>query len=161
MDNVENTVELTAAEKLAQFEKEKLSRRQALARFGFQAGAAAVAALTADDLLRKVGKEMQRRAGDNKIALQVAKEFQEAGIAFATPPTCEDCCTKYWSDYLACTQALTTCLANAGSNTTAVDACIAADIACRRTAYSVFTDCYHSRCPAGYQCQAGQPQNPG
>ncbi|WP_395137584.1 hypothetical protein [Armatimonas sp.] len=86
MDNVENTVEeveLTAAEKLAQFEKEKLSRRQALARFGFQAGAAAVAALTADELLRKVGKEMQRRAGDNKVAQQVAREFQQAGVANA------------------------------------------------------------------------------
>ena len=86
MDNVENTVEeveLTAAEKLAQFEKEKLSRRQALARFGFQAGAAAIAALTADELLRKVGKEMQRRAGDNKVAQQVAREFQQAGVANA------------------------------------------------------------------------------
>jgi hypothetical protein len=78
-------VELTATEKLAQFEKEKLSRRQALARIGFQAGAAAIAALTADELLRKVGKEMQRRAGDNKVAQQVAKEFVNAGVANAVP----------------------------------------------------------------------------
>ena len=84
-------VELTATEKLAQFEKEKLSRRQALARIGFQAGAAAIAALTADDLLRKVGKEMQRRAGDNKVVEQVAKEFQQAGMANAVPPTVPVC----------------------------------------------------------------------
>ncbi|WP_394794056.1 hypothetical protein [Armatimonas sp.] len=86
MDNVENTVEeveLTAAEKLAQMEKEKLTRRQALARFGFQAGAAAIAALTADDLLRAVGKEMKQRAGDNKVAQQVAREFHDAGVAYA------------------------------------------------------------------------------
>ena len=85
MDSLESKfeAELTATEKLAQFEKEKLSRRQALARIGFQAGAAAIAALTADELLRKVGKEMQRRAGDNKVADQVAKEFVNAGVANA------------------------------------------------------------------------------
>jgi hypothetical protein len=85
MDNVDKIeeVELTAAEKLAQFEKEKLTRRQALARFGFQAGAAAVAALTADELLRKVGTEMRKRAGDNRVAQQVASEFQKAGTASA------------------------------------------------------------------------------
>lgn len=82
MENVEKK-ELTASEKLAQLEKEKLSRRQALARFGFQAGAAAVAALTADELLRKVGTEMRKRAGDNKVAQQVAKEFSNAGVASA------------------------------------------------------------------------------
>ena len=94
MDNVEKMVEgeLTAAQKLAQFEKEKLTRRQALAKFGFQAGAAAVAALTADELLRKVGKEMQRRAEDNKVAQQVAKEFQQAGVAFAESG-CYSACT--------------------------------------------------------------------
>jgi hypothetical protein len=84
-------VELTAAEKLAQFEKEKLTRRQALARFGFQAGAAAVAALTADDLLRAVGKEMRNRAGDNKVAQQVASEFEKAGMAHALAiPVCDE-----------------------------------------------------------------------
>jgi hypothetical protein len=94
MDNTEKKVEveLTAAQKLAQMEKEKLTRRQALARFGFQAGAAAVAALTADELLRKVGKDMQRRAGDNKVAQQVAKELSNAGVvsAAAATPFCEN-----------------------------------------------------------------------
>ena len=53
MDSMENKVEaeLSASEKLAQFEKETLSRRQALAKIGFQAGASLVATLTADDLL--------------------------------------------------------------------------------------------------------------
>ena len=94
MDSLENKfeVELTATEKLAQFEKEKLSRRQALARIGFQAGAAAIAALTADELLRKVGVEMRKRAGDNKVAQQVAKEFVNAGVASALPP-CNGCGT--------------------------------------------------------------------
>ncbi|WP_395142292.1 hypothetical protein [Armatimonas sp.] len=116
MNNVENTVEeveLTAAEKLAQFEKEKLSRRQALARFGFQAGAAAVAALTADELLRKVGKEMQRRAGDNKVAQQVASEFQNAGLALATPPECLGCTTGCVP---SATQKCEVCLPTCGSN---------------------------------------------
>ncbi|MCX6369365.1 MAG: hypothetical protein NTX57_22055 [Armatimonadetes bacterium] len=72
------------SESLSSAEKAKLTRRQALARFGFQAGAAAVAALTADDLLRKVGEEMQKRAGDSEVANAVAKEFKNAGIAFAT-----------------------------------------------------------------------------
>ena len=92
MDSLEEKVEveLTVAEERAQFEKEKLSRRQALARIGFQAGAAAIAALTADELLRKVGKEMQRRASDNKVAQQVAKELNNAGVAFAIPAEIED-----------------------------------------------------------------------
>lgn len=78
---------LTLAEKRAKLENEKLTRRQALARFGFQAGAAAVAALTADDLLRKVGEELQRRSGDNKVVQQVAKELNSAGVAFAATAT--------------------------------------------------------------------------
>lgn len=119
MDNVENIVEeveLTAAQKLAQFEKEKLSRRQALARFGFQAGAAAVAALTADDLLRKVGKEMQRRAGDNKVAQQVAKEFERAGIASAAipdicpPGCCDNCYCQYQRALKVCDENYIQCL---------------------------------------------------
>jgi hypothetical protein len=71
------------SESLSSAEKAKLTRRQALARFGFQAGAAAVAALTADDLLRKVGEEMQKRAGDSEVANAVAKEFKNAGVVFA------------------------------------------------------------------------------
>jgi hypothetical protein len=86
MDKVDNSAEVSSAEKLASLEKAKLTRRQALSKLGFQAGAAAVAALTADELLRKVGQVMQQHAGDNRVAQQVAKEFQQAGVAFAIPP---------------------------------------------------------------------------
>jgi type II secretory pathway pseudopilin PulG len=40
-----------------------------------------VATLTADDLLRAVGKEMRQRAGDNTVAQQVANELTRAGVA--------------------------------------------------------------------------------
>jgi hypothetical protein len=83
------------SESLSSADKAKLTRRQALAKFGFQAGAAAIATLTADDLLRKVGEEMQKRAGDSEVANAVAKEFKNAGVAFATEaepsPGCSDC----------------------------------------------------------------------
>ncbi|MGC4045786.1 MAG: hypothetical protein QM758_18505 [Armatimonas sp.] len=75
----------SASEKLAAFEKEKMSRRNALSRFGFLAGAAAVAALTSDELLRKVGDKLSQSSGDNKVAQQVAREFQAAGVALASP----------------------------------------------------------------------------
>jgi hypothetical protein len=89
---MDNKVELTAAERLAKFEAEKMSRRKMLGRFGFTAAAVAVASLTSDDLLRKVGVEMQKRAGDNKIANQVAKELQNAGVANAAArPPCNYC----------------------------------------------------------------------
>lgn len=70
----------TAQEK---FERERLTRRQALKRFGMTAGMAAFAMFSVDDLAHIVGKAMQQRAGDNKVASQVAEEFQQAGIAFA------------------------------------------------------------------------------
>jgi hypothetical protein len=68
---------------LEQIEAERMSRRQALGRIGFLAGASAVAAMTSDELLRLVGREMQKRAGDNEIAETVAKEFQNVGMARA------------------------------------------------------------------------------
>lgn len=52
---------------------------------GFQSGAAA--ALTADDLFRKVGAEMRKRAKDNQVAQQVAKELERAGVAEAAAAT--------------------------------------------------------------------------
>jgi len=70
----------TAKEK---FERERLSRRQALKRFGMTSAMATFAMFSVDDLARMVGKAMQQRAGDNKIAAQLAQEFQNAGAAFA------------------------------------------------------------------------------
>ena len=49
------------------------------------AGAAAVAALSVDDLARLAGNEMSRRAQGNKVVEQVAKELQNAGVAQAFP----------------------------------------------------------------------------
>lgn len=64
-------------------EQKRMSRREALARVGFKAAAAAVAALTADDLLRLTGRAMEQHAGDNEIARKVAQEFKNAGVAHA------------------------------------------------------------------------------
>ena len=70
----------TAQEK---FERERLTRRQALKKFGMTASMAAFAMFSVDDLARMVGKAMQQRAGDNKVASQIAKEFQQSGVAMA------------------------------------------------------------------------------
>ncbi len=64
-------------------EQEKMTRRAALRKLGFGAGMAAFALLGVDDLARMVGKRMERMSSDNKVAQQVAKEFQQAGVAFA------------------------------------------------------------------------------
>jgi hypothetical protein len=86
---------VSSSEELVAFEQEKMSRRRALGRLGFLAGAAAVAALTSDELLRKVGDKLAQNAGDNKVAQQVAKEFQAAGVALASPSgnPCSGCST--------------------------------------------------------------------
>ncbi len=68
---------------------------------------AAVAMLTADDLFRAVGKELQKHAGDNEIATQLANEFQKSGMAEAytgwssgwrpcnTDTDCTGCCDRH------------------------------------------------------------------
>jgi hypothetical protein len=80
---------LTPAEakaKLAELEKAKMTRREAFGRIGFRAAATAIAALSADDLLRAVGREMERRNFDSEVAQNVATEFKNAGAAFAEAP---------------------------------------------------------------------------
>ena len=93
------------------FERERLSRRQALKRLGMTSAMAAFALFSVDDLARMVGKAMQQRAGDNKVAEQVAQEFQQAGIAFAgglSNPSGTLCISDY--DCSGCNQnALMTC----------------------------------------------------
>ena len=74
--------QMTPAEakaELAKREQTKMNRRQTLARFGFKAAATAIAALTADDLLRAVGRDMERRAGNDRVARKVAEQFKNAG----------------------------------------------------------------------------------
>ena len=66
-----------------QFERGRFSRRQALKKFGITSAMAAFALFSVDDLAQMVGKAMEQRARDNKVAQQVAKEFQQAGVAFA------------------------------------------------------------------------------
>ena len=66
-----------------QFERERMTRRQALKKFGMTSAMATFALFSVDDLARIVGKAMQQRAGDNKVAAQIAQEFQQAGIALA------------------------------------------------------------------------------
>ena len=81
----------TAKEK---FERERLSRRQALKKFGMTSAIATFALFSLDDLARMVGKAMQQRVRDDKVATQVAKELQQAGVVLAdTPQSCTDCCS--------------------------------------------------------------------
>ena len=70
-------------------EREKLTRRAALRKLGFGAGIAALSMFSVDDLARLVGQRMERMAGDNKVAQAIAKEFQQAGIAFAGSLVCD------------------------------------------------------------------------
>jgi hypothetical protein len=103
--NVEVEPSSPVVETKSTYERQAMTRRQALGRLGFLAGAAAVAALGVDDLTRLVGKEMEKRAGDNKTARKVAQEFANAGVAFAHPscggPGCTTNCqssAKFWCE---------------------------------------------------------------
>lgn len=110
---------------LEQVEAEALTRRAALGRIGFLAGAAAVAALTSDDLTRLVGRELQKRAGDNKVVEQVAKELQGAGIAIAgNVALCTGCIDIKTSCYSQCLGDYSICVQNNGVNCQSVyDGC--------------------------------------
>ncbi len=66
-----------------QVEQERLTRRAALRKLGFGAGLSAFMLLGVDDLARMVGAKMAQMDGDNKVAGQIAKEFQSAGVAMA------------------------------------------------------------------------------
>jgi|GEM_PF-1193828 len=76
---------------LEKFEREQLTRRQALRKFGITSAMATFAMFSVDDLARMVGKAMEQRVGDNKIAGQIAQEFQQAGIALATTDSTYPC----------------------------------------------------------------------
>jgi hypothetical protein len=69
-------------------ERERLARRAALRKIGMTTGMAVFAMFSVDDLARMVGQKMEQRAGDSKVADQIAKEFSEAGIALANGPSC-------------------------------------------------------------------------
>lgn len=88
MSNIEQTeqtetMDIATAQRV---EQERMTRRAALRKLGFGAGMAAFALLGVDDFARMVGKRMERMTGDNKVAEQVAKEFQAMGVASADGP---------------------------------------------------------------------------
>lgn len=116
------TMDVETARKV---EQEKLTRRSALRKMGFGAGIAAFSLLGVDDFARMVGKRLERMAGDNKVAGQVAKEFQSAGIALAGGASwagcdgCTDSCVA--PKYYKCTPC--TILWCSGKSPTAKDPC--------------------------------------
>jgi hypothetical protein len=152
-ENNEEEKTLTPQEKLAEFQAQKMSRRQALGRFGFLAGAAAVAALSVDELTRLAGNEMSRRAAGNKAVEQVARELQNAGVAHALKPppfctgACDDTCgNNYQKAICLCNQlspldpGYGTCFDNAD---TAFKACLTANQCsiCTPSDRTCSTDC--------------------
>ena len=143
----------TAKEK---FERERLSRRQALKRLGMTSAMTAFALFSVDDLARMVGKAMQQRAGDNKVATQVAKELQDAGVVIAdVPQSCSDCCSHRSDSHNNSFQAWCSCI---GTAATAADfaVCDAAQHARdndAQYAYSSPDGCYYTHCqPQGLHC---------
>ena len=98
----------SAAEALAKHEAAKMSRREVLAKIGFKAGAAALLALSADDLARKVTQAIAASNRDNATAQAVANEFKNAGVIFANPGdgicTSEICihCYENWGGGRQC-----------------------------------------------------------
>ncbi len=120
----------TAHEK---FERERLTRRQALKKFGMTSAMATFALFSVDDLARMVGGAMERQARNSKIATLVAQEFQHSGIVlgadmpyyyntpppyYGTPPhynicssgACGACCTQNTKDMNQCSTDLTNCI---------------------------------------------------
>ena len=105
-----SATELTADEALAQFEAQKMSRRAVLAKFGLKFGAAALMALSVDDLARKATAELAARNKTNKAIQEVAAQFKNAGIASAKglvlPCPYTDCVTcSLYSWLFACRDA--------------------------------------------------------
>ncbi len=83
---------------LERFERERLSRRQALKKFGMTSAMATFALFSVDDLAHMVGKALAQQAGDSKIAEQLAQEFQMVGIALALGPGGGPCVTPSGCD---------------------------------------------------------------
>ncbi len=86
---VTETTEKPGAE-WERFERGQVSRRAALKKMGITTGMAVFALFSVDDLARMVGREMERRERDSRVAEQIAREFSEAGIAMAAGPSV--CC---------------------------------------------------------------------
>jgi hypothetical protein len=86
------------------FEKQRITRRQALRKFGITSAMVTFAMFSVDDLARMVGGVMERNAGDNGLATQVARELRSAGVAAAGssippggPSACDGVSTGFWA----------------------------------------------------------------
>jgi hypothetical protein len=150
--NVEAQPSSPIVEAKTSYEQQAMTRRQALGRLGFLAGAAAVAALGVDDLTRLVGKEMQKRAGDDKTARKVAQEFANAGVAFATPSgiawPCSGCLIGCWANNVdeECQSCGGWCLGTA--RIVPIDCATRAPSACWSCCNAKKTKCYVSGKPS-------------
>jgi hypothetical protein len=115
--------------------------------------------MSADDLLRAVGREMERRNFDSEVAQNVAKEFKNAGVAFAEAPSplclnlnCKPCTP---SDGFNCNPCTAPC-----TDHERVKANCAAkpdEAECGDCCQDQYTDC-HSKClpgALGYFCRTG------
>lgn len=104
-----------------QVEQERLTRRAALRKLGFGAGLSAFMLLGVDDLARMVGTKMAQMDGDNKVAGQIAKEFQSAGVSLADgsasgPPCSASFCNCVNQCLNLTGDALTACYSNCTQN---------------------------------------------
>lgn len=115
------------AETARRVERDRLTRRAALRKLGFGAGIAALSLFSVDDLARLVGARMERMAGDNKIAAQVAKEFRRAGVVLAGSPsgpgssTCQGCVDTKMAAYTAAYNEYEQCLGDCAESWGPVD----------------------------------------
>lgn len=137
---VQETLAETPAQK---FERERMSRRAALRKIGITSGMAVFALFSVDDLARMVGKAMERRAGDNKIADQIAREFQQAGIARASGPstTCQHCCNQFCYDQAGAIAAYCYCASHNGTG------CASVYHTMMNNASYSYNQCYTQHCP--------------
>ena len=113
-----------------EFERGRVSRRQALKKLGMTSAMATFALFSVDDLARMVGKAMQQRAADNKVVERIAEELHSTGVAqaaYGVPeillncarygvncPNCcaqvKDICTGLGYDFTVCTTAQLNCV---------------------------------------------------
>lgn len=149
------SVPCSAAEALKKHEAAKMSRRAVLSKVGLQFGAAALLALSVDDLARKVTATIAARDKDNQVAQAVANEFKNAGIAFAeddfnSSNVCYLCVAAKAAGLGACTAGLAACMIINGNDQEALTICKPGYLDCEtavRTEYSAC--CYENSCNCG------------
>ena len=70
----------------AQLENERMTRRQALRSIGVMTGVAVLGLVSADDLARLAASALKSNAVTKEIGDGIARDFRDAGVAFADPP---------------------------------------------------------------------------